>query len=226
MSYSAWPTPTEIRAIVAGHGVTLPAAVSDSLISARVEAIAKMVQRETRRELIPVSASRYFDGSGTGELDVNDFISISEVKVVGIIGTPQSSILNWCEIETALSPKNRIAIARGSYPAFSPVWLTAFPEGRRNIYITGVWGFASTIPEDLWLAVAEFTAAQFIDASSVVFGAAGTMSAWEEADVKEKFEMSFTQSDRAGFNGRMQSAIERYKKPASIRIRRQHRRMV
>lgn len=102
---------------------------------------------------------KYFDGNGRREISINDAISISAVE---IYDPYDSTVLDTIATEDyVLYPLN-------STPKTSVKLLDQiFPNGSKNIKITGVWGTVSDVPDDIQ-AVATFLVAEMFSNPSQV----------------------------------------------------------
>lgn len=220
-TYTAWPTTTELGTLLGELDSTVT--VGSDLGGAYLQSSIARIERETQRQFIPGDAGeiRYYSGSGTGILQVDDYLDISDVEFIHY--NPAYSAFNlsgFYEIDRKGFPKNKIYIAQGS-PVFiygGRSWSSKFPVGRSNIKVTGQFGFGSSIPVDAWLAVLQNAAAMALNPKGVTQD--GRLLAWSEADVSEKygFGNSDTPGDAAGWGTALDRVIELYKKPLANRL--------
>lgn len=167
MSHSAWPTATEVRAIVAASNFSLGAAVTDAIIDNYVSAAAEQLQIDCRgTQFIAGSAGeiRYFDGSGTGMMAIDEYVTITDVSILAVPQSGTIPMVAFVEVNRVGFPKSQIQIYQGPpVPAYG--YYTRYPEGRQNIKVTGTWGVASTIPELAWAAVRDRAASKVVGAA-------------------------------------------------------------
>jgi len=178
-----WPTRTEVKNLVSAMGVSIPARVTDSTIDLFIAAASANFVQHTKRTWTPTTEVRTFNGSGTGMLEIDDYISISTVTFIGnptVIALP---IDHFHEVSVANYPKNRIQIYQGGALSFNNQWITAFPSGRSNIEINANWGYGASIPSDVWLCVAYQSVAMIVNFTQ--FDINGYLIKFSEADVTE-----------------------------------------
>lgn len=113
-----------------------------SLLDEIIESVSDTINQYCSRSWFPVDAddeeddyteeARLFDGTGSKTLFIDDFISISQIKINdrlgGELGT-WSNADNWILGPNNKNPKTSIYLKTGR-----------FNEGIGNIEITGVWG--------------------------------------------------------------------------------------
>ncbi len=154
---TAWPTTGDVATKLAALGITLRAGATSGYQSQVLNAVIDEVGRETRREFLKTAGqARAFDGSGTPEIEVDEFVSgsITLVRILGAIGSTQSLTLSNVEqVTDTLLPCTRIKLYRGTVPWITQVLVDRFPQGRENIEVTADWGYGATIPYDIWDAV-------------------------------------------------------------------------
>jgi len=185
-THTAWPTVTQGNIYLTGFGLTLNAAYDSTFQQRIMDAVTSDFEEYTRRRFIPTATgvTRYFDGSGTGEQDVDDYIDLTSVKLMGFLGASGGlSLLNVWETDRDMYPKNRLQIFQGSLPSFTRVYVDRFPEGRSNIECVGQWGYAQYIPANVWEAVAGEYAVRLATLSTYQLD--GWVTQWREADVGE-----------------------------------------
>lgn len=224
MSHSTYPIASDVVAYLAAIGSGN--SISSTMLGNWLAAAIASLERQTRRQFVTTTETRYFDGSGTGELALDDYVSISSVKLYGVIGA--SSPLNfagWCEEAVYGSPKSKILIARGSIPAFSPIFVERWPEGRRNVEVTGTWGYGSAVPDDVWQGLIEVVGGLALDATAVSLsansGSVGPVMSWQEGDIRETFDASTSFSEKLGSCARFARLVKIYAKSGSQRLKAQ-----
>lgn len=227
MSHTTWPTITDVSALVSAMGGTVTAgtAIQDSIL----DAVIQTVNLRTHRTWIPTTTTRYYNGNDQGEIEIDEFITISTIELIGWFGvTTGLELSNFAPIENRPGyPNTRLQIYRGSIPAFYRHWVDRFPSGRQNLKITGIFGYATTIPDDLWWGVAAQAAG--IHLNMLQYGAQGTagfLIKWAEADVTE-VRNALDPFKFVGIPyGSLKALIKVYKKPDSYLFRKRQRVLV
>lgn len=212
-SYAAWPTPAAVSDILAAANITLPYTVSGNVIQAEIDAAAATVGKRTHRQFIAdtVDKVRYYNGSGNAMMYIDEYVDITSVYFLFYPSIAGVNLANYVEVEQSTYPKTKIQIYQGPANA-TYAFLHNFPEGRSNIQITGKWGYGATIPQDLWLAVAQKAAGELATMAALQLG--GKVTWWQELDAQEKLmEGSF--SDVAGWSKNFDAICALYKRPAS-----------
>jgi len=117
-----------------------------------------------------------------------------------------------------------LIVARGSAPALTTSaaylpyeWI--FPAGRSNIGITAVWGFAATIPADLWEACACEEARRL--AAEAVYTPLMERKVGDEME-RYKLDSAIATDWQAAYK----TAIANYKRPTGRRLRNLRPRMI
>jgi hypothetical protein len=222
-TYTAWPVASDVIKATGVMGFTLPVAADTDYVTEIVTGVASEVTRDCKRTFIKETATRYFDGSGTGEIEVDEYIDITSIDIKGYFGSIAGlGLTEWWEVQRNVSPKNRIQIYQGSTPSLTRIWISSFPPGRSNIAVTGDWGYGTTIPIDLWQAVKKY-AAVLLGAEIMINGGKGFQLSWKEADVIEQY-MLLDPSKFTKYRSILEKAIHRYKRPDSYQLRQQFRR--
>jgi len=222
---NAWPVQADIDLKLAVAGITPRAEVTAAYYTQVVAAVAQQVTQITKRQFVAGSAGeiRYFDGSGTAEQDVDEYVDVTDVQILGYLGAPGTSLSVAYEPVDNLYPKTRIVIFQGSLPAIGRVWLDSFPAGRKNIKVTGTWGYGSTIPYDLWEAVVEEAASRI--AAESLFNPSGRLGSWAERDVMEKRDLTLP-GEANSWHRHYLAALANYSKPLQTHLRKKSRRMM
>lgn len=220
--YTNWPDAIDLENALSAMGAGCKWSGED--LDVILRGVIESVEYETRRQFVPGEGVRYFDGSGTGEQDVDEYVSVSQVRVLGYIGVPSGILIpSWSEVETLRSPKSRLIIARGSLPSFAPIWVAEFPEGRRNIEVTAVWGYGATIPADLWRDVLH-EAASLVANEDQIRSRRGATE-FKEGDESIKYDLRL-RSEMSGSAQRLAKSVNRYRRPSAKRLRQSGRRMI
>ena len=191
--FSAYPTSANLSAWIAG---VLPSAnvsaVGSDALSLAVSAAAQSFERETSRQFVAAEATRKFDGSGTGILIVDDFVSISldsnSLKKIYIYAAPgqSSGLVQFAyaeEVQESGRAKNMLQIFKGPVQS-AYAWFASFPPGRSNIEITATWGYAGAVPADVFQLIMAKAAAGLL-AGITVGISGGVVTNVKSADESE-----------------------------------------
>ena len=93
------------------------------------------------------SEARYFDGDGTNEIIVDDFVSLTKIEILdddGSVDYTLNATTDYYLYPANKTTKNRIVINR--YNADTSIFPKTYPQ---NIKITANWGYSNTVPEDI-----------------------------------------------------------------------------
>ena len=187
MPRTAWPTYTDGNAYLTGFGITIGATFDTTFQQRMLDAVVDEFTQYTRRQFVPsaTGVTRHFDGSGTGEMEIDDYIDITTVRAIGYLGSLGTGLTfqNVWETDRNAYPKNRLQIYQGSLPAFARTFVDVFPVGRSNIECVGQWGYAAEIPANVWEAIAGEYASRL--ATLKAYNREGFLEQWREADVGE-----------------------------------------
>jgi len=224
--YTKWPTLKDLEDKLSATGLKLPAGTTLEYLQRQLDAVAEETERYCRRQFVPSPApeTRWFDGTGTGEIEIDEYISISSIRIVGWFGSQIGfSITHWNEVKRNRHPKTRVQIFQGSLPAFARIWIDRFPIGRNNIEVTAIWGYDAEIPADLWEAVVSEAAYRIL--TETVFPSSGWLKEWQEADVLESREY-LDPKKYLSWNKQFRSALKKYRKPDAVYLRKLTRTMI
>lgn len=224
-TYTAWPLQTDVEAKLAMGGITPRSTIDSAYYTAIIDAVAAGLQQKTKRQFLPGSAGevRYYDGSGTGTQVVDEYITFTDITILGYAGYTGINFANCVESVTNLYPRTEILIARGGLPAIGRVWLTLFPEGRRNIQVTGTWGYAQYIPADVWEAVRAEAAAWI--AAETVYHQKGRIKKWMELDTLEDRDITLP-GEAMGWHRLFKQVCADRRKPLQANLNQARRRMI
>lgn len=190
--YSAWPSPADVGILLASAGIVMK--LLDPEYTQRLQdvldAVTADIALSTHRQFIADTAdtTRNYDGSGTAQMEADEMVSLTSVSVIGLPGASSYTLGGAFLVQEQMRPQTRIILARGSSPAWATDggWLPEpliFPNGRQNISVTGRFGYAATVPADLWQAAA--AEAAYRAASEAIFDPAGRVSQWVEGEERE-----------------------------------------
>jgi hypothetical protein len=224
MSHTAWPVLTDISNVAMAMGVTFPLTLVEDVQQNVLDSVVDNFTNKTHRTWIATDDTRYYDGNDTGEIEVDEYITLSTLQVVGWFGITTGAVLeNMVPITRPGFPQTRIQIYRGSLPGLYRVWIDRFPVGRSNIAITAKWGWATTIPADVWMAVNYKAAGILVNIDN--YEKEGFLIKWQEAGVTEvRNYMDPFKFFHSGMT--YENIIDQYKKPAGYFIRKQARRLI
>lgn len=100
------------------------------------------------------TVTRYYDGSGMDELEIDEFVSISDVSVSEQGGTASTDYTAWGSTDYFTAPYNYSANGKpitklfidfnGSKPCFYSY--------RKSVKVTGIAGYSASIPAAIGLA--------------------------------------------------------------------------
>jgi hypothetical protein len=124
-------------------------------------------------------------------------------------------------------PMTRLMRGVGSLPAFPVAAVyqpvpTIFPSGRRNIQVTAVYGFAETIPADLWQAVCGEIGRRLV--SEAVYGSSLGRIELKEGDIATTWGPSSTGS--LDLAAQYKATVKIYTRPSGRRLRNLRARMI
>ena len=230
--YTAWPTADDVQASLLAAGATLRG--GDEQKAQRIASITDAVTAEvTRRTLrqFQVDAEpvlRYYDGTGTPELEVDEFVTFVGAAAIGLNADPGYTLSNVIVYYEQGKPQRRLMRGQGGLPAFQPAAVyspipTIFPAGRQNIAVTCNWGYAAEIPRDLWHAVCNEIARKLL--SEAIFtqdpltGGAGAVKQIGGGDEKILYTGS---ADVTDWGKQFSRLVKEYKRPTGRGVRMMH----
>lgn len=223
MSYTAWPTSNDLRDFLLAANITIDS-LPVSIAQLRLEAAAGQFEQETKRQFIKSSEdeTRFFNGSGTGEMVVDEYIDITTIK---FILTPAQGVvqpLDYFQFEVAKYPKTKIQILQGPTNV-SYGWWTYFPQGRSNIEVTGTWGYADTIPPQAWEAVLCLAGMKLADSARIASRGAITLTRDDDTWIAYSDKLV---SAVSGWEATYKQAVKDYKRPFRDYLRRSTRTLI
>lgn len=214
--YTKWPLGLDVQNRLESAGVTVR---DKSRIQDVIKAVAQKVTHQTRRQFIAdtVASARLYDGSGTVEMEIDEFVSLSSMQILGYVGVASAITVTSpvvCQDQTL--PQTRVLLFSGTTPIYAGIYIDKWPEGYRNIQATCIWGYAATIPADLWESVAEQSAK--LVAIEAQNSPRGVITEMREGDVMQKFAIAGVDSPL--WDKGLREAIHDYTRPAGKRLRR------
>lgn len=106
----------------------------------------------TGRRFTPITETRAYDGSGGPTLAVEDIVPGTPILVTAWDTTLSSVLLR--EIREGYGWNLLEIPPPVGYPfAWGSPLLGLFPMGKQNIKVNATWGFAASVPQDVWEAV-------------------------------------------------------------------------
>lgn len=217
-NYTDWPTSADVITRLTNAGITPRSTIDATYYERATAAVVKHLEHKTHRQFKAGSAGeiRYFDGNGSGELDIDEFVAFTSVDVLGYISSSTSiSLTQVVSANTETFPKNRLIIFQSSMPTVYNSFINRFPRGRRNIKVTGTWGYSQYINDEVWWAVSGMIAAQ-IAAETVQGGSGGRIRKWIEGDAMEELDLKLP-GEVIGWVDDFKRVINAYRKPFRAR---------
>jgi hypothetical protein len=208
--YTAWPDASAVIEMLAAANITLPGTVTGDVIQLHIDSAAASMQQETHRQFVPGTAgeTRYFDGSGNAMMEIDEFITITAVEFLWFPLVAGVNLANFSVISKKTFPNTKIYIYQGAANA-TYAYIHTFPKGRNNIKITGTWGYAATIPQDVWKAVAAKAAGELATLNAMT--AQGRLVSWTDLDVSENYGTEHCE-EAAGWTKQYNKAVKIHKK--------------
>lgn len=221
-TYAQWPTIDDVQNFLLRADITLRSNLAQSVL----DAVIYDVGRRTLRQFVADThdTQRTYAGTGTAEQEVDEIVALTSVTVVGYQSAPGYTLGSVQVFQEQNKPQTRLITARGSLPGlvgegYIAPYPTRFPTGRSNILVTGVFGYACSIPPDLWNAVAGEMA--FRLASEAMFSPQGRVLEDDRGDVRKKFRaadpMMIGWHD--DYNRKTGACIGGYARPSGRRLR-------
>lgn len=171
-----WPTTADVIQkieIAAPDGLNIGVTADlEGLLDAVIAEFQSPVEHGgTGRRFTPLQESRTYDGSGFPELRVDDLvpqalggtalsITANAAAITGVVPRRPVDSLGWCVL---MRPQENGAT------------YNVFPTGRQNIVVNATWGFAATVPTDVWEAIRGEVAARALRQSEVALDGVGDM---------------------------------------------------
>jgi len=125
-----------------------------SQISDWISAVERYINDYTERKHgfeATAATTRYFDGNGLREINVDEFVSLTSVEILESNGSDvEWTLTSGWDNDYIAYPYNEVPQYRLVLTANSQVG--AWFSGAKRIKITAVWGYSSTVPKDIELA--------------------------------------------------------------------------
>ena len=158
-----WPLLSDVDAALAALGITLRSGVTDAHRQGTLDGVIALFLRETGRQFIADTAdtTRWYDGSGQTQLDVEDMISLSSVSVVPYPSGAGYQLAHCSLVFVQGETRSRLSLGTGFAPNYDydaalglgQMQCSVFPAGRQNIAVTGKFGVAPEVPADVRLEI-------------------------------------------------------------------------
>lgn len=230
--YTQWPTSVDVQQMLDSAGVTLriTASEADARTGRLMAAVEQDIARRTMRQFVadaPAGTSRYFDGTGTAELEIDEFVAFTSATVIGIATAPGYGLVNVIPITEAGRPQTRLIMGQGSVPAWTTEgvvvpYAAVFPLGRSNIEIVAQFGYGATIPANLWEACAAEVAHRLTQ--EVLFRPVGRIQEQQRADIRIQYKLS--EAAATGWHQQFETACRQYRRATGRRLRNLTPRMI
>jgi hypothetical protein len=129
---------------------TLPSPLSSARITEYISAVKSWIDSYCGREFEQESASsKLYDGDGSNEILVDDILSLTKIEILDenkAVETTITSSDDYYLYPANKTPKTKIIINKHK------AGVSRFPIGFQNVKITGTFGYAISVPEDIRLA--------------------------------------------------------------------------
>ncbi len=126
-----------------------------------IEAVTAYIERYTGRvfEASAADTNKFYDGNHKGELPIDDIVSITSVITLDDAGNTDETLTEGLGSDYVTYPLNQTA--KNSLKLLSTGKIATWPLGKRNIKITGKFGFAASgsVPADIELIATKLVAA-------------------------------------------------------------------
>jgi hypothetical protein len=105
------------------------------------------IEKQTERVFIADSeaSERWYNGSGTDELLLDEFIDITSLVVYDSLGNEEYILTKDTNYLTY--PYNELPKRGVIVKYYNTLGFTEFPEGTKNIKATAKWGYSEEVPE-------------------------------------------------------------------------------
>ncbi len=213
MGLSAYPTGADLRTFLEAAGLTLSDALALQLDSAAAAGISEFERRTDRRPMLAgEAAERLFDPPlRSRELHLKPtLVSLTSVSYQPTGATPITLVpgtdLTSYPLNAAADgvPITRLRFSTRRW--LDPLWIGQ----RGSLAITGVWGYASLIPEDAWFAMLALGSLEVLPVLSQAF--TGGIVRWTEKDRSEQYNADPVGTLAGGWQMRAERAVMTYRR--------------
>ncbi len=223
MPHEAYPDSSDLGLLLTAGGVSLDSAIVENAVAAGIESFERdigrvmMVPFSDEMEPAQIATTRRFTPpSNTNELDLigdllpdeNDGITVEFTPLNSTPTTWTEGVDYWLLDEDAQDrnrPYTRLLVRQGFFYPFPPSY-------RRSIYVTGLWGYGLTIPDDAWLAMLYSSMLWLIDVGALAETGLVFRSGWKEAVDSETFSAAGINDRVASWRGLRESAVASYRR--------------
>ena len=141
----------EVKANLPESGFAATDSTYDAVIGSIVTAVSRLIDREVGRFdnyfVAPVTAAtRYYNGTGTDRIWIDDAVSISELAVSEVGGLNSTDYTGYPSTDFITWPYNEAPIRQIMIDRLNGAQ-SFFPRYRKNIKVTAVFGYSSTVPD-------------------------------------------------------------------------------
>jgi hypothetical protein len=125
----------------------------DVMLTAQITAVSRLIDREVGKWagfFYPTTdaTAYYYDGNGTKELWIDEFASITTLKVSEEGGLSSSDYSTWSSSDYVTFPYNDTPIIRLDVDTLNGSKLYWYPY-RKAVEVTGIRGYSTTPPDDV-----------------------------------------------------------------------------
>lgn len=227
--YTTWPAASDVLDRLDAAGLSLRPRLYNDRVAPLLASVITEIGQRTQRQFLPgpTTEVRYYSGTGSAEQEVDEMVSLASVGVIGLNFLPVYTLNDASLVYEQGRPMTRLIVARGSVPALTSegVFLPYpwyFPAGRQNIAVTGSFGYAATIPADLWEAAACEAASRL--AAEAVHVQGGRLKSFSEGGIAETRDFMLTTS--IGWHEVFEAKVTLYKRPSGRRLRNMRSKMM
>ena len=120
---------------------------AEKYIEAMSNQVALMTNREWLSDPVDYPTTRYFDGNGSAHLRIGEAVAVETVEIGEDYGENFEEVTDYITHPYNSSPITKL-IRKDN----------CWDRGIKNIKVTGAFGYATEVPEDIKFAVATFVA--------------------------------------------------------------------
>ncbi len=125
-------------------------ATYDTFVTFIIGAVKNYIEKYTGKEFEGTTEARYFDGNGKRELVVDEFTTLTAVNVLDTYGNNEYALTEGQAADYITYPYN--GTPKFKLILVSTATVGSFLKGHKRVKITGTWGEATTVPNDIKLA--------------------------------------------------------------------------
>lgn len=136
-------------------GIAIPAA-DNTAISDFIAAVTAWIDRYCGKSFEDASATKYYDGNGQQQLNIDSFIGSPTVTLLNIDGTTDRVLTEGQSDDYITYPYNDTE--KYALVLTGCAWYSAWPKGRKRIKVVANFGAADTVPADIEMAATKLVA--------------------------------------------------------------------